>query len=326
MDKNFTKNYFYHSLIILISIWVFFIFFLKDPESNDNKSATFPKLIEGKAKKPYVYRRLIPDLTKYMDMATPDVIADPLRKVLHKNLPNEFFGKSGRDWILAYLYANVLAYLSLIFSYFYVIKIKKEVGIKNIYLDIFYFLGIPPFLYFRYIYDFTTLFLFSASYYYCLKKRDFKYLIFFLLSSYNKETSLFLILFFLLTRELKEKEERTIFGLQVLIYGFIRSYTFLIYKGNKGLTLSPHFDLQFQNFFSPYTFSNLFVYILIIYLIFGKWKEKPLWLKKSLFIFPIYLILFFFFGIPQEYRIFLDIYPLLFISSILTINSFFKGN
>ncbi len=326
MDKNTIKNYFYFSLIVLISIWVFLIFFLQDPESDDKKSATFPKLIEGNAHKPYVYRRLIPDLTKYMERATPNSIAQPLRKVLHKNLPNLFVGKRGNDWILAFFYANILAYFSLLFSFFYVTKITKELGIKNIWLNLFYFLGIPPFLYFRYIYDFTTLFLFSASYYYCLKKRDLKYLIFFLLTSYNKETSLFLILFFLLTRGLKEKEERVIFFLQTLIYGLIRTYTFVLYKENKGFTLSPHFDLQFQNFFSPYTFSNLFFYILIIYLIFGKGREKPLWLKKSLFIFPIYLVLFFFFGIPQEYRIFLDIYPLIFISSILTIYSFFKGD
>lgn len=326
--KNLSRerilNFIWIFLFSVFIAWIYLVFFLKDPESNTNQKATFPKLIEGTAHKPYVYRRLVPDLSKILDLSTPSFIYKPLNKNLHKFFEPAFYGENKKDWIVAYFYANVIALLSLILSFVYFSKMAKICEIENKWYYFLFFFGIPPFVMnYKYIYDFTTLFLFTSCFYYILKKEYFKFLPLFVLSCYNKETSLFIILFFLLLENFKLKKEKHIFLIQIITYLAIKIFLTLKFKNNPGTNLVFYPELHAAIIFDPYYFETIISYTIIFFFVYGKWSSKPEWLQKGLLLAPIYLILYLLFGFPGEYRVFFDIYSLLVLSSILTIKKIF---
>ncbi len=299
--------------------WIYLIFFFQDPSSQSNLRATFTDLVEGKAYRPYVFRRFLPEISKNLDLLTPTFIAKPLRDNLSNLFNEKFLGRSGRDWILAYFYANIISLISLILSGIYIIKLNNFLKIPKEIISLIFLFSLVIFLNFRYIYDFVTLFLFLICIFNIVKKNNFSYLFFFTLCVYNKETSLFLILFYSLLYPPKTKNSSIMIFLQLLIYFSIRFSIYILYKNNPGFTISPHFDLCIGNFLSPFKIESFFSHILIFILIFAKFKEKPVWIKKGLILFPIYLVLYLFFGISGEIRVFLDIYPIIFFSSLHSI-------
>jgi hypothetical protein len=299
--------------------WIYLIFFFQDPSSQCNSRATFTGLIEGKAYRPYVFRRFLPDISKNLDLLTPNFIAKHLKKNLSNFIGEKLIGKSGRDWILAYFYANIISLISLILSAIYIKKLGYFLKIPEEFVSLIFLFSLVIFLNFRYIYDFVTLFLFIICIFNIIKNKNFFYLFFFTLSTYNKETSLFLILFYAFLNPFKTKSSKIMILLQFLIYFSIRFSIYINYRNNPGFTISPHFDLAIGNILSPFKIESFFSYILIFILIFAKFKEKPVWVKKGLILFPIYLILYFLFGVPSEIRVFLDIYPIIFLSCLHSI-------
>lgn len=311
------------SFSILI-VWIYLAFFFQDPFFKNNPRATFTDLIEGKAHRPFVSRRFLLDLSKSFDLLTPNFIANPLKEKLSNIFGNEFIGKSGRSWVLSFFYANIISLLFLILSGIYIIKLGIFLKIPDYLVSLIFTSSLIIFINLMYIYDFVSLFLFMICFYKIINSKNFSYLFFFALCTYNKETSLFLLLFYVLLNPPKTKTSKIMIFVQILIYFLIRSILFFSYINNPGKAIEFHFDLRLQTLLSPLRLEIFFSNFLIFLLAFAKFKEKPLWIQKGLILFPIYFILYLIFGIPGEIRVFLDIYPIIFLSSLHTIKELLK--
>jgi hypothetical protein len=176
---------------------------------------------------------------------------------------------------------------------------------------------VPLFIEQRHIYDLPTLFLFTLALY-LLARNDFgKYLVAFAITTFSKETSLFLFLLFAI--QFRKMERRTFlkFGfVQLLVYVVIRLGLIVLYRDNPGSLLEFHLWDHLPAYLQyPLPTIVLFCAILgIVGIGILHLRDESPFLRNALLVIGVpTLVLYFVFGVPFEVRVFFEAYPAVFL-------------
>lgn len=310
-------------LIIIIISELIFCIFLSTLAVDERYSVCH--MVYGTASRPYVYRMLLPFTVR---LFTP-FVPMPLVK-LALTVPPLSFGvhllESGyeREWLLMMvgMYASFMAYI-VTFRRLMTVSGFRSWAING--LTPLMMVGLTAFIYNAKFYDFSSIFLFTFGLTLLandspplsppmggimggIQKRDRLYLAMFVLGCLNKETIILLSLIaFHKRRSLRH------LGLQLVIFGLIRGALMLLYQDNHGGIVEHHFN-EYVAAFLAYPIGMTLPICLVIGLVIFKWSGKPALLKATFMIgFPILSLLSLFWGYPFEYRVFMEVYPAMFL-------------
>ncbi len=322
MKSSTVRKFLFISILLFTSLYVFLVF-LKTPGINSYERSKFPDMIYGKAWKPFVYRVFVPVSVRIITGAVPQEIQNQLTDFGNEN-PSAVRVLSELNWeseyLTEYLVASVLMFLALL-AFALMLKVffnlnftAPEWFVKLLIIGMLFAL---PVFYINdnYIYDFTSLFFFTAGLFF-LQKQNWKlFLIVFFFSCWNKETTILLTIIFLIHYRkgflFEKKKFMNLLAMQLIIFIFIKVILSFTFKDNPGTFVEFHlFDYNkiLLNGYNLITFSA----ILFLFLMIGfKWKEKPKFLKDSLWIaIPLFLLTLFL-GFFNELRDYYEIYPVI---------------
>ncbi|MCF8355907.1 MAG: hypothetical protein K9H48_15750 [Melioribacteraceae bacterium] len=275
----------------------------------------FNEMIEGEAHKPFVYRMLAPTIVRTISAILP---ANFVRDINNWGVDNLTFLTSGTNNIkLVYFIISVGLWYFSIIGFALVLKrlalyyYPQSINLSFI-LPLVAVAGLPIFFkYYSYIYDFTHLFLFTLSLYLMSKSSWKMYLFIFCLTTLNKETSVLLILIFILhyKEALSKLEFNRLLLTQVSFFLIIKVFLTIYYAGNPGSVIEFHVVHNLK--LEAYSISQFVTLIIIGIAVAHDWKAKPLFLKRSFSIIIPLLILTFFLGFLDEYRDYYELYPII---------------
>lgn len=290
---------------------------------NRNSKAGFQEMLNGTAYKPYVYRALVPLSVRGILGILPASLEVNLRKQLTES-------PTIRRWLTVFNVAAELGleallvwgimYFSLLgFCYSFRYLLSTVGGLKSpVSLDLFSLLALFPLLLFfgfGYIYDFTTLFLFTIGLACMACRKWHVYLPIFFLACLNKETTILLTLVFFVHYQERKRMLRprflTLLTLQFASYVLVKSWLFFRYQTNSGESVEIHLA-EYQMVLQQHPWvgiASLTLFLIILLLVFYRWRQKPLFLRHATVMFPPLLVLTIPFGFPYEFRVFYEIYP-----------------
>jgi hypothetical protein len=300
------------------------IAFVKLPQINGYKRAMFSEMIDGTAWKPFVYRTLLPTTVRLISEVIPDEVHKTLTEKVESNksamLVLEKF-KWESEFITEYLVAMVLMYLTLLGFVFAFRKLfdaiySSPLWFKNI-ISIILLLAIPAMFqpqYSNYIYDFSSLFLFTLGLL-LLRQKKWRYvLILFFISCFNKETVILLTMIFAIhfykDAEISRKLYYQLIAAQLMIFAAIKILLYILFMNNPGGFVEFHLIDRNYLLFNGYSLTTFVVLLIIFLSIFSKWNEKPKYLKDALWIAVPLLILTLFLGFFDELRDYYEVFPI----------------
>jgi hypothetical protein len=278
----------------------------------------FPAMLDGTAMRPSAYRVLIPSLAEAGAGLLPLKLVDQFRNAqVGRILAETFQQLSGGKYFGQAICALALIFFS-VFGFILVEKqLLRDLGYSTQEQSFFSMslaiLTLPFSMHFAYVYDLPQVFLFSLSTLFLYRGSWPAYLAFLTISLLNKETSAFLIIVFALYyyQRLSRRDFAMLLVLQLGIFAVIRTIITYVFRDNPGVPIywsMRHHLEQYTNYPSTFIFT-LFFLGGILFLMVKDWKEKPVFLQYTSLLFFLVLILFFFAGMPMEFRVFLDILP-----------------
>lgn len=323
MKKIFENRIVYRTLIAIISLYVL-IAFVKLPPINGYKRAMFSEMVNGTAWKPFVYRTLLPTSVRIISEIIPEGVHKSLTEMVESNHSLSLVLEKLKwesEFITEYLVAVVLMYLSLL-GFVYVFRklfdkiYSSTLWLKNL-ISIILLFAIPAMFqpnYSNYVYDFPALFLFTLGLLLLHRRKWNYFLILFLISCFNKETTILLTLIFAIHFYKDAEVSKTFYyrfiTIQLIIFAAIKILLFILFRNNPGGLVEFHLIDRNYLLFNGYSLVT-FVALLIIFLsIFSRWNEKPKFLKDSLWIAIPLLILTLFFGFFDELRDYYEAFPI----------------
>lgn len=304
-------------LVVLNSAWILYVY-LSLTHLGTFGPAKLSGALEGTIERPYVYRVLVPFLAKVL---SPFVSSSLTEKLSSAPLPIKiaFEALSDGGYAREASAIFVIMFCSLIGLAYAQKKFIKQLGMQSneqVILPLLTQLCILPLsIFFAYYYDLPQVFLITLGLGF-LQECDWKnYLITLALASLNKETSVVLILVFLIyyLPRLPRKTFVLLLISQTVIYAIIRFGLIYVYRNNPGATV--YFTLK--NHYEQYLgYPPSLIFTLIFFLVFGflilrDWKRKHAFLRASSVMIVFILILFFTSGMPVEFRVFLDALPII---------------
>ncbi len=294
-------------LLIIIPIYITALFF-QFPGVDGYYRAEFGDLICGTAYRPFVYRFLTPLLVRgFSSIFSP---ACPLLPGASPSLRAAPISQFIVTFILlcAFLIGFFLAFRYLFTTFF---------RVPVVHLDVFCFivlLGVPTFfIYHSYLYDFSTLFLFTLCLALMARQKWGLYAIFFVVACLNKETTILLtvIYFLYFLKRLPKKQFVGLLLVQLIAFTVVRAGILWAFRNNPGTSIEFHLiDHNIPYLMQPYTLFSFLSVIILAILIYYHWYEKPSFLKISSLIFFILLGTAFFFGYIEELRDYYEVYPI----------------
>lgn len=326
-------KYIYHILIFVLSIIVFLAFIY--PVNKKHLPFDVDDMIEGKYRKPYVYRTLVPTTIRIISNIIPESVYKNTENFVRQN-PKLNATFDNLEWqkepALKFFISSAFMILSFIaFGYLIPNFVFLFTNIARTYLNKIFISGLSLvllpgfFLYGSHIYDPPQLFFFALALYVLYKQKFNLFYPLFVLVTVNKETSLLLVgvFFFYFFRKIPEKKFIYLLILYVFTFLAIRVFITYLFSENEGPFLEYHFvehNLRIRYSLIALTMNSGF-FILLMLLNFLKWKTKPEFIKTSFWvIFLPTFILTIFFGYVDELRVYYELYPILITSSAITIN------
>jgi hypothetical protein len=213
-------------------------------------------------------------------------------------------------------------YLSLagfFFAFRYLFKAVYEAPGKLLDLtSLVALLGLPiMFKYTSFIYDFSTLFLFTLGLALMARKKWTSFLAVYTLACFNKETTILLTMLYviyfycILAIRLEKPAFIKCLSAQISIYIIARAILNFFFYDNPGTFLLGTVGVLAKHnlSMSPYSIEAL-AYLFIALMVLYKWEEKPLFLKCGLWILPPLVVLCLFFGFLDELRDYYEAYPI----------------
>ena len=304
-------------LALFNSIWLFFTY-LSLNRIGTLEPATLAKTLEGTAERPYIYRVLITLLSQIFAPFIPVQFTEWLHSA-PSSLQNSFGWLSEGGYQRQAAVILVLIFISLL-GFAFAEKRFLEVlgaGKKEQYvLSLLAQISILPFSFqFSYYYDLPQILLVTLCFIFLYQEKWFPYILTLAVASLNKETSLFLIAVFFVyyLQKLPRRKFIELLAAQIITYSIIRASLLYLFRDNPGttvlLTLEGHYK-QYTTYPSTLIFTLIF-FFLIGFLLARDWKRKHPFLRATVVIPVMILILFFTSGMPMEFRVFLDALPAL---------------
>jgi hypothetical protein len=301
-------------LFILIVSFLILYFFIQVSGVNQYYKARLGDMVYGTAYRPYVYRALLPSLVRLISPFIPCGLVEFFRQIpgmgqmLNRldvaTYPAEAF------LVLLGLYLSLLGFVlslrDLMRALGYTEKVIDWVSVAALPLMIPMFLA-------GYIYDFPMLFLFTLSLAMLMRRLWFAYLGVFLLASLNKETSILLTLLFAFHywRSLEREIFYRLLAAQLVLFIAVKLGLTWIFRANPGGMFEYHLPDQLRAVQSNPGVA-LFLGLILCglgVLIARRWPEQPLFLRHALLIAIPLGILYLFFSMPFELRVFYELYP-----------------
>ena len=316
MSVKTLAKFFYFITTLVVSAGIFLVY-LSFSRVSASESVSFPKMLEGKASRPVVYRQLIPILARVGARLVPGWLVETFQYAPF-SLGSTFHSFSQGQYPKEAIVALTLMFFSLIGFIFAEKDLLKHLGYsgnEQLVLPVTIAVQILPLtIHFGYVYDLPQVFLFSLCLLFLYRCKWHVYLPLLAIAILNKETSFFLIVIFGLYffRRLRLRTYLLLLAAQAGIFFVIRAAITYMYRNNPGSsmpwTVQFHMD-QYTN--QPLTFLFTFLFFGVIVLLAAKgWKNKPLFLRYSFSTFFITTFLFFTSGSPMEFRVFLDVLPI----------------
>ena len=319
-------------LYSLASSLVLFIFIMKPPGIHGAGGNTFPDMIAGTARKPFVFRQLIPTTVRLVAGVIPTSVTTRLQQMHHgqKRGPLLAFLQWEPARTHEYLVAALIA-----FGCFFAFACTLRYLIGRFYDFPSFVSDLAPIgallilpVFFRaaaYIYDPATLCL-STLAVACMVRGAYPlfYLVF-ALAAFNKETSILLIPLFMVHARLQGTPRVTCMwhGLFLgIVWGVIKGYVTVQFRGNRGGFVEFHLlDHNLRLLGEPvYLFYFILVAAAFAALIRHGWGGRPLFLRAGLGITLVPLLaLALFLGYIDELRGYYEAVPFLFLLALPTV-------
>ena len=174
------------------------------------------------------------------------------------------------------------------------------------------------------IYDTSTLVFFTLSLALLKREKVAVFLLLFPIISLNKETSILLtaIYFFIFYKKQNHRLFNFSISYQISIYLLIRVLLIKTFQNNDGVVARLWPIRNLQIYLERPTQSLIFFTIIgiILLMIFKDWKDKPIFLRNNFVLLTVPLSgLYFFMGVSFEYRVFIEVFPLVFLLILPTV-------
>lgn len=305
-------------LFILIASGFILYFFIQISGINQYYKARLGDMVYGTAYRPYVYRTLLPTVVRLISPFIPSGIVGfsmqiPGMGQMLKRLDVATYPAEALLVLLG-LYLSLLGFVlslrSLMRALDYTEKVIDWVSAAALPL-------LSPMFLAGYIYDFPMLFLFTLGLGFLLRRQWFAYLIVFLLASLNKETSILLTLVFAFHcwRDIERGIFYRLLAGQLILFIAVKLGLTRVFRANPGGMFEYHLPDHLQAVHSMPGVTLFMGLILcgLIVLIFRRWHEQPLFLRRALVIAIPLGILYLLFSVPFELRVFYELYPIVFL-------------
>jgi hypothetical protein len=169
-------------------------------------------------------------------------------------------------------------------------------------------------------YDTSTVFFFTLGLALLARNKFKEFFIIYLLACLNRETTIFLTLFYAVYFLNKQKRGFYLAALsyQILVYLIIRFVLIYVFLHNPGDTVQFWlFDNLSQYLSKPFQTLVFFCILLfILFLVRHQWNQKPLFLRTAFFVlFPVFFLLYLVVGFSFEARVLIEVYSVVFLLS-----------
>ena len=305
-----------------LALWVTTIFFYR-PGVNGSVTADFPDMIYGKAYRPYVTRVLFPAVVRGVVAATPAGV----RRAIEQNpltvrLASSWYVsrelKWRRNYLFEYLVSFALSALCLI-GFSVVLERLWRCCFRPAHpfdaaVSLIGLLGLPPcFLYYSYLYDLPTLFLYTLCLWLLAARSWAWYLPAFALSSLSKETSILLAVVFAVNFRACRREDRRLYAAllaaQALIWTATRAAIAWAFRANPGGSLEFHLvNHNLRELSVPYAMAPALAWLLIAAAVLHRLGDKPRLLRLAVSMLAPLVGLCLLFGYVDELRDYYEVY------------------
>jgi hypothetical protein len=295
--------------------------FLHQPGIQHWPPSAFGRMVSGTANKPYVFRALVPLMIRATMAEVPEPAkawwshaaeTAPLAEVL------KFCDHIPAQEAPEFFVAVVIMYAALVGFCFALRYLCNGVfRAPPSFVDavpLFALALLPPFfVYTSFLYDFPALFFFTAGLGLMFRERWRAYFVVFVLSCVNKETTILLTLVFALHFfrgcSLNRIQFFGLLGAQAVVYVPIKLGLDWLFRDNAGFVVESHLDHNFE-LLRPYPPSTAVAWLALAVLTIGHWSEKPVFLRRALWILVPLLGLTTFLGMLDELRDFYEAVPI----------------
>lgn len=322
MKKLFSNKYFYAIASFIISSYVLLVF-VKSPGINGYERAMFSEMVYGTAWKPFVYRTLLPSAVRLVTSIIPENTKQDFSywaennsfavKVLSKF---KWESKFITEYIIAMIFM-LSALIGFVYAYKYLFIAVQVCDEWFTNLSVLVTLSILPvmFQYYSYLYDFLLLFLFTLALGLMIREKWVPFIIVYLISCFNKETTILLTLIFWIYFFKKENFPGRLFvqllSIQFSVFVIIKIILFFVFKNNPGTFVEFHLIDHNLRIFNGFTINTFGIWFGFILLIAYRWNEKPKFLRDAVWIIVPLLISAFFLGFIDELRDYYEVYPVI---------------
>ncbi len=290
-----------------------------------------PGMISEGLVRPPVYRMLVRTVSKGIIHFTPDSVKAGATKQLVKIRDSRFAqrlihqrvnypGKGPMALsdehiyktavVMGVVYAFLLAFVAVLYHVARVLM--PESRAYALLAPVVALLALPPFHYrYAHIYDHSMLFFMTAGIYALAVRRWPLFLAVLTLATINRETSYLLILLFAVyfLRLLPRQKYFGLLAAQCIIYAAVKGGITYFYFGNPGTGLFYNYMEQLWNWLHGYWFHWYIGMLVLAFMLFWRWQEKPALLRASIIWWPFTFAGFFTFGIVAENRQLLELLP-----------------
>ncbi len=302
---------------VAISFLVFRFFVGEDLLLLKGDSSSLGNMIDGTAMRPYVLRVLIPATIRFIRGLVPETAKLNIQAFFEKH--NWFVAYLRSDRAVENALALVLSFIFFLGFSFVLRSLAKRFYCKEPFVQSLVVYGgmlIIPLCssYGHHIYDPGTIFLFSFGVLLVVKERLLPMLIFFPILALHKETSVLLILVFIVYqfRRMRLPKIAVISSVMGAVWVVIRIFVIRAFAANPGSVVEFHlFDHNLKLFSNPIEACFFLVVVIVLgALISYDWKSKNQFLRQGFLVVfcPLYFLAIFF-GFIDELRAFYEAAP-----------------
>jgi len=301
-------------LFILIASGLILYFFIQVSGVNRYYKARLGDMVYGTAYRPYVYRALLPTVVSLFSPLIPSGVGGVSMQI--PGMGQMLSRLDAATYPAEALLVLLGLYLSLLGFVLSLRYLMRALDYTEKVIDWVSAAALPllsPMFLAGYIYDFPMLFLFTLGLAMLLRRLWLAYLVVFLLASLNKETSILLTLVFAFHywRNLERGIFYRLLVAQLILFIAVKMGLAWIFRANPGGMFEYHLPDQIR---AIQSMPGLALFLGLILcglgvLIARRWLEQPLFLRHALFIAIPLGILYLFFSMPFELRVFYELYP-----------------
>ena len=320
----FSQRYiykFFYSCLLTFSITFVFCIAVTNPGIQSYYKSNVVNMVNGTAYRPFMYRVLVPYIANKINASIPPETRQIIAQTTEDNstLRSIF---SDRKWKIGYAseyyIVLILMYISLwgfAFSLRHFFKgiFKSHERFQDA-VCLLAILGLPCLYWYTYVYDFTTLFLFTLGLATMTRQKWATYLLIFIFACVNKETTILLTciyaIHFFRHPKLNLSTYLFILAIQIVIYTSIKIVVDSLFLHSPGSIVEFWLKRNIKLLLHPYSIANYLQWFVLGFLVIHKWSEKPLFLKQGLLILIPLLGTTFFWGWINELRDYYEAYPI----------------